>query len=453
MPNPPENTAQNFPGPLFSTYRASAPQAPRTQKAPEGLMHDLVLDQNSGGIEILVTMATKGDIDPKNIDIIDVTDRFLKAIAAAPKENLRQSGKIIFHASVLLRMKAEALLITKLEDLDTAVADDFLDFEDDGSPLIYDSKDEAVGRQITLADLQKAIVRQARQRQSRHRRVTLEQLIESLREAERLEKQRMERQREPREEKPVIDLNDYHQMNDMEDILDLAHDEDIEDVIARVDQLLAGYMQEIVRLALADIIKMLNGRGDWVDAFLAVLFLSNSGKLTLEQDIFYGPLYVTKGENPSVPEPPEGKQLLLLDPSGNLTPVGVTNSPGKNAIAILKPPAERGAKRKKQPGATSDGTGRRLRKESPDSGSLPADLLSLLESTGKQLPPSGRESNTKPKRTAGRKSNRQSKSGESGILALLSSESPSTESFSPEAQPLNDQCTDVDQSESPEKRG
>lgn len=309
MPNSPENTAQNFPGPLFATFRTSGPPAPRAeQKIGEGVLSGLVVDKNSGGIEILVQMAERNEIDPKNIDIIDVTDRFLKAIAAAPKENLRQSGKIIFHASVLLRMKAEALLITKLEDLDVGTGDDFMDFDESGSPLIYDSNDEAVGRQITLADLQKAIVRQARQRQSRHRRVTLEQLIESLREAERMEKQRLERQSQPREEiKPVIDLNDYHQIGDMDDILDLAHDEDIEDVIARVDVLLQKHMQEVVRLALTDIIKLLGGKGDWVDAFLAVLFLSNAGKLNLEQDVYYGPLYIAKIE-----EPPPVQQTLDL---------------------------------------------------------------------------------------------------------------------------------------------
>lgn len=305
MPNQPDK-AQNFPGPLFANFRTSVPPVARVEnKIGEGVLNGLVIDKNSGGIEILVQMAAKNEIDPKNIDIIDVTDRFLKAIAAAPKENLRQSGKIIFHASVLLRMKAEALLITKLEDLDVNTGDDFLDFDDEGSPLIYDSNDQAVGRQITLADLQKAIVRQARQRQSRHRRVTLEQLIESLREAERLEKQRIERQREPREVKAVIDLNDYHEMHDMDDILDLAHDEDIEDVIARVDVLLEKHMQRVLKLALTDIIVMLGGKGDWVDAFLAVLFLSNSGKLTLEQDVFYGPLFIAKVL------PPEPVQQML----------------------------------------------------------------------------------------------------------------------------------------------
>ncbi|MBY0357134.1 MAG: segregation/condensation protein A [Candidatus Obscuribacterales bacterium] len=265
--------------------------------------------QNSGGIEILVSMAAKGEIDPKNLDIIDVTDRFLKAIAAAPKENLRQSGKIIFHASVLLRLKAEALLITRIEDLDVG-GDDFLDFDADGSPIIYDSNDEAVGRQITIADLQRAIVRQARQRQSRHRKVTLELLIESLREAERLDEKKREKQE--RKQKPEIAMDGYHEVEDMGDILDLAHEEDIEEVIVRVEQLLVKYVDEMLKMSLTQVIKLLDGRGDWVEAFLAVLFLSNAGKINLEQDEFYGPLYVVKNEMAAPAElPPTGTETVI----------------------------------------------------------------------------------------------------------------------------------------------
>src|SRR5580698_993675 len=83
----------------------------------------------ASGIEFLVQLAERGEIDPKDVDIIYVTDRFLQAITAQPKENLRQSGKVIFHASVLLRMKAEALLNSKQWQQDTG--DDFLEFTDD----------------------------------------------------------------------------------------------------------------------------------------------------------------------------------------------------------------------------------------------------------------------------------------------------------------------------------
>lgn len=279
-------------GSLENNSNAESQSLKEAPPEQAGLDYGLLLqEKDSGGIEILVQMAQKGELDPKNIDIIDATDRFLRAIAAAPKENLRRSGKIIFHASVLLRMKAEALLITKIEDLDLG-GDDFIDFDTEGSPIIYDSNDEAVGRQITLADLQRALVRRSKQRQSKQRRVTLEQLIESLREAERLEKKRLERQeREPR---AVIQMDGYHDMQGMEDILELAHDEDIEDVIARIEQLLVKVLEDMMKLSLSRLIQMLDGKGDWVDAFLAVLFLSNAGKLNLEQEIFYGPLYLAK---------------------------------------------------------------------------------------------------------------------------------------------------------------
>jgi segregation and condensation protein A len=235
-------------------------------------------------------MAERGEIDPKNIDIIDVTDRFLKAVAAAPKENLRQSGKIIFQASVLLRLKAEALLAAKVEE-DMGMGDDFMDFDADGQPIIYDSMLNAVARQITLADLERALIRQSTHRQMRHRRVTLEQLIEALRDAEKVEKSRGERK-----VKAVIDLEGHHHIDGMDDILDLAHDEDIETVIARIEGLLADLLASDDLLSIVSVVEALGGRGDWVDAFLAVLFLSNSGKLALQQDEFYGPLYVVRAE-------------------------------------------------------------------------------------------------------------------------------------------------------------
>jgi segregation and condensation protein A len=247
--------------------------------------------ENVDAIDILVQMATKGDIDPKAIDIIDVTDRFLKAIAAAPKENLRQSGKILFHASVLLRMKAEALL-TYIDE--NPLGDDFLEFDENGSPIIYDSRNQAVGRQITLQDLERALVRRSHMKQARQRRVTLEQLIDALRDAERVEAVRVKKRIEP-----LIDLEDYHEVNDVEDILELAHDEDIEAVIERVetillDSLTTGELMPLIKLI--QILRGRSGKGDWVDAFLAVLFLSNAGKLTLEQEEFYGPLYLVRTE-------------------------------------------------------------------------------------------------------------------------------------------------------------
>lgn len=276
---PHAHDANPAPPPVAEVVQPRVPYDPR-----------LIPHHELGGIEILLQMAEKGEIDPKNIDIIDVTDRFLRAVAAAPKENLRQSGKIIFQASVLLRMKAEALLAQKVEE-DFNMGDDFLDFDADGQPIIYDSANQAIARQITLQDLERALIRQTQNRQMRHRRVTLEQLIEALREAEKIERTRAERK-----VKPVIAIDGYQDMRDMDDILDLAHDEDIEDVIARIETLLTDLLATDDLLSLISIVEKLGGRGDWVDAFLAVLFLSNAGKISLQQDNFYGPLYVVRAD-------------------------------------------------------------------------------------------------------------------------------------------------------------
>ena len=246
-------------------------------------------DATQGGIEFLVKLAESGEIDPKCVDIIDVTDRFLAAIAAAPKENLRQSGKVLFHASVLLRMKAEALLADRTDSIDGG-GDDFLDFGDGDGSLIYDANNQIIARQITLEMLEKALVRRANNRQNRQRKVTLDQLVHALKEAERIEKARRERKPKAR-----IQLAGYQEVRDVDDILDLAHDENIEVTIERAERIFLE-MNPGDCLALVGLVRKLGPRSDWVDAFLAALFLSNAGKIRLEQPTFYGPLLLIRCE-------------------------------------------------------------------------------------------------------------------------------------------------------------
>lgn len=245
----------------------------------------------ASGIEFLVQLAERGEIDAKDVDIIYVTDRFLQAIAAQPKENLRQSGKVIFHASVLLRMKAEALLSSKQWQQDTS--DDFLEFTDDDGMMIYDASKQLIARQITLQDLERALVRRAGKKQNRARKVTLEELVAALKEAERIEKLRYERKPKVR-----IQIEGLSEINDVDDILELAHDEDIEFTIDRADRIIRETAQPGQSMLLRDLIVKLGKRSDWVDAFLAILFLSNTGKIVLEQDDFYGPVTIVRAEEP-----------------------------------------------------------------------------------------------------------------------------------------------------------
>ena len=58
-------------------------------------------------VEILVGLAERGEIDPWNINIIEVTDRFLSELERRRELNLQLSGRTLFYAATLIRMKSE----------------------------------------------------------------------------------------------------------------------------------------------------------------------------------------------------------------------------------------------------------------------------------------------------------------------------------------------------------
>ena len=77
-------------------------------------------------VEILVRMAEKNEIDPWNIDIVEVTDRFLEELGNRSELDLRLSGRTLFYAATLLRIKSDYL-----EEIAWGIADDETPFEEE----------------------------------------------------------------------------------------------------------------------------------------------------------------------------------------------------------------------------------------------------------------------------------------------------------------------------------
>jgi len=67
-------------------------------------------------IDILLQLVTMGKVDPWNIDIVDITEKYIERIREMQDLDLRISARAILAASILLRMKTEALLYTKEDD-------------------------------------------------------------------------------------------------------------------------------------------------------------------------------------------------------------------------------------------------------------------------------------------------------------------------------------------------
>jgi chromatin segregation and condensation protein Rec8/ScpA/Scc1 (kleisin family) len=65
-------------------------------------------DKNDG-IGILVDMAKSGKIDPWNIDIVDVTEKYLQKMIEMKSLNLRVASRTLLFAAILCRMQSNPL--------------------------------------------------------------------------------------------------------------------------------------------------------------------------------------------------------------------------------------------------------------------------------------------------------------------------------------------------------
>ncbi|ASJ00411.1 segregation and condensation protein A [Thermococcus gorgonarius] len=61
-------------------------------------------------VDILLQLVKMGKVDPWNIDIVDLTEKYIKMLREMQELDLRVSARAILAASILVRMKTEALL-------------------------------------------------------------------------------------------------------------------------------------------------------------------------------------------------------------------------------------------------------------------------------------------------------------------------------------------------------
>jgi segregation and condensation protein A len=249
-------------------------------------------------VELLVQLAEEGEIDPWDIDIVEVTDAFLDRLDDA---DLRTSGRALFYASVLLRMKSDAMLgedepdepepepwEARLEGSAPAVGGG------DGDAPAFDPVDALEGE----------LDRRLDRKHARGSPETLDELVRDLREAERgswwKESRSYDTSGEPR--RGGTQTLDYRAADDVrrddepsaDDVTGTTHAEDIESTIADV----RGALREAYDAGRAEVLfrEVRHAGGDPVHTFLALLFLDHRGAVSLEQDDLFGDLWVQDPE-------------------------------------------------------------------------------------------------------------------------------------------------------------
>ncbi|MEA3282305.1 MAG: segregation/condensation protein A [Euryarchaeota archaeon] len=207
-------------------------------------------------VEILVRLAKDNEIDPWNINIIDVADKFLEQLESH-RSDIRYFGRTLHYAAILLRMKADA--------------------------IIDEKKDEAEEKEeLDHFDIEEYPIPEPQIRRRSKRPVTLDELISELKKAEKVGVRRVARSKE-KGEKPVMTVAD---------ILSVAHEERIEENILKLEVILNEKFKQKDVITLEE---LLEHNTDKIITYISLLFMATRKSIWLEQPELFGKLYITRG--------------------------------------------------------------------------------------------------------------------------------------------------------------
>ena len=239
-------------------------------------------------VEVLVQLADDGEIDPWDIDVVTVTDKFLDRLDGS---DLRTSGRALFYASVLIRMKSDAMLGSDEPE------------DDPVEPWERAMDGEApIEEPDPFAALESEMDRRLERRRARGMPQTLDELVRDLREAERdnwwKESREYDTSDSPSGFARGTQELDYRGADDMRldeepsaaDVTGTAHaehiDHIIDDVYAAVrEQYDQGRDEVLYR-------EVETAGGSRVETFLGLLFLAHRGQVLLQQDDLFGDLWI-----------------------------------------------------------------------------------------------------------------------------------------------------------------
>ncbi|MBN2109802.1 MAG: segregation/condensation protein A [Methanosarcinaceae archaeon] len=216
-------------------------------------------------VEILMNLAKNGDINPWDIDIVNVTDMFLERIEQMQMMDLRISGRTLLYASILLRMKSTGIMEEEEEEDYPDMSGDELDF--------YDVEEYPVPR-LPI-------------RRRATRPVTLQELILELQKAEKVETRRKDRKVRRRLEEGSAVTTD--------EVLGIAHEEDILGRVKSLGERLKNDLAEKEFVILSDLLG--DNRSENIMTYVSLLFLATEKKVWLTQNEMFGELYVYPSDN------------------------------------------------------------------------------------------------------------------------------------------------------------
>jgi segregation and condensation protein A len=214
-------------------------------------------------IALLIDLAESGEIDPWDVQVIDVVDRFLSRLISDDRRDLYESGQALLYASMLVLLKAQTLSQSVVVPLESV--EEFLDETSAPARLSFD--DVIKRRPVAIPPV--------------GRKTTLAELIAQLEEIAQTVGQKVGK-------RSGVSNRNRPQSRQMalRAIAQLAHKENLAEMAIKLETFFFENPHP------TDINELTQIFGDRVGVFTGLLFLSAQTKVELIQTDFYGQIQV-----------------------------------------------------------------------------------------------------------------------------------------------------------------
>ncbi len=229
-------------------------------------IHDLLFNREIGWQEIIYDLINTEQLDPWNINLTILTDKYLIKIQELEETDFFVSSKVLLAASLLLRIKSEILLNKYIKSIDE---------------ILFGKKEEKkyISERIVLDEEIPMLI--LKSPMARFKKVTLKELMESLSKAINTENRRIR--------KEIINKNAL-----IESSFSLPKRKfNIKDKIKELHSRLFSHFKknnENKRVSFTEFVG--NSKEEKIISFSPLLHLENQKKIWMEQEKHFDEIYI-----------------------------------------------------------------------------------------------------------------------------------------------------------------
>ena len=249
----------------FDEEEAAEPKKEVKDKINQIQFYDLITGGDVSWQEIIYDLIKTEQLDPWDINLAVLANKYLEIIQAMEEANFFVSSKVLLACALLLRLKSEILLNRDIQDLDE---------------VLYGREDKKKYEleRIQLDDDEIPIL-VPRTPLPRYKKVSLQELMGALSQAIETENRRIKKEIKVRqaEKAALVVMPKINRIN-------------LKDRISAVFSKIRGHVNPArVKMAFSDLAPT---RDEKLSCFLPVLHLTNQDKLYIEQDSHFEEIFM-----------------------------------------------------------------------------------------------------------------------------------------------------------------